>query len=244
MRRITDQADRERRDREYADMARSMQPSPAALARRERLAKLDRELHTARKFRKKLGSLLGRVPNHRQIGELPPVGREPKWRPYSDDPDWYTPQDVEQYSEFGSRDKGIMSMRQSHALGHPEMPNRGDRAVTNCESCQSSVYRRHRRKEMKQDVVSWLGGNCTLCHERKTPMEYRIVRLWGGKSNLMSRLHHAANDIEYEARTDYVLVCHPCWEQDGPRRLYEKARKVTAFADPPSRKGRPPKARP
>lgn len=234
---------REEKDREYAEMAaeweaRIRSPDP----------KEEQETHAldkARALRRKLQSYTGRLPNrHSQQLVMPPVGREPKWTPYSDEPDWYTPQDVEQYSWEGSRSRGLLSMKESHERGHSEFPHRDNRPVIGCQSCQSHVYRRHRRTEMKQDIVSWLGGHCYLCGEPKTPGEFRTVRLWGGKSTIGTRLHHAAGDIQGEVMSDYVLVCHPCYRNGGRKRVFEKVSRTTKLALPPPRQGRHPKVRP
>lgn len=225
-------------DRDYAEMAAAFTPRPPD----PKLERVEREYKQARKLRLKLQAITGRLPNrNRQPLDMVPVGREPKWTPGSSDPDWYTPQELEHYSWEGSRYKGLMSMKESHARNHSEFPHRGNRPVIGCLACKSSIYRRHRRAEMKQDVASWLGKHCYLCGENKTPGEFRTVSLWGGRSSIGHRLYHAAGDIEGEVRDNYVLVCHPCYKDGGRMKVYEKVRQTTALALPPPRQGRHPK---
>lgn len=238
------------KDAEYAALAAVFpKPTPEVLARRERDARQQREYEVAVALRKKWQRLMGRLPNRSKLQiAMPPIGREGKLDPYSKEwreNDWYTPIYPELYDEGGSDTKGLLSMRESHQKGHPEFKNRGNRAVIGCASCQSAVYRRKRRYEMKRDIVSWLDARCYLCLSRDVPdFAFEIVRVWGGHQRAGRLLHHSAADIESEIRDNYVLVCPTCYHDKGRKAVYEKAQKRNpGFARPPARQGRHPRIR-
>lgn len=227
---------RQYKDAEYEAMARDFRPNPEALARRAKEQEVDRQYEIAVRFRKRLQATVGRFENrNRQQLVMPPVGREPKWTPYTSEPDWYTPMYPEIYS--------FEEMQQDHKRGHLKFPAREQRPVTGCPNCKSAIYRRHRRREMKRDVVSWLEGKCYLCDDRDVlDYAFHIIRLWGGPSSIGRRLHHSANDLEGEVRDNYVLLCPACYQEKGRKAVYEKIRKQhPGLAHPPPRQGRHPK---
>lgn len=227
---------RQRKDAEYAAMAAAFpRPSPASAARKERWDRINREYRQAVTFRKRLQRTIGRFANRtRQPLVMPPVGREPKWTPHSEEPDWYTPMYPEIYSEA--------ELAFDHKAGHPKFPARGDRPLTGCRLCQSIIHKRHRRLELKRDIVSWLGGSCYLCNDRDVlDTAFYIVNVWGRPSSIGRRLHHSAADLEGEVLRDYVLLCPACYHDKGRKGVYEKARRdAPGLAHPPPRQGRHP----
>lgn len=236
--------ERQRWDAKWAEMAASFpSPSPEVQARRAREQRVEREYKQARQFRKRLQRTIGRLGNRSRIKQEPPFGHDPKWTPHSEEPDWYTPMYPELYT---SDEQGLRELKADHKQGHPMFPAAEGRAVSCCPNCTAHVYKTRRRKELKRDIVAWLGASCYLCSDRDVlDPSFYLVNLWGRPSSIGRRLHHSAADLQAEVIRDYVLLCPACYHDKGRKAVYQKARQdAPGLAHPPPRQGRRPRPQP